>query len=226
MHNVSWTYNDPSYTVCGRLFPILFHNVPLRPGIFLSSLLEFLERSVKILCEPLPFLTTGISRKERQNFVWAYFSLDCYTAPGLFSTYKAQISHSGLHTRSKMTAFQRGDVWDLYVSLNSNFDTYVDTKSNDSGTKFRRSWGHMCNYCWKMLLNKKQSDFVQQHLHVKRCWTKSPQQTINRTVSTHDVRVFADLFWSLQFVPLDFERWEIGWKTTPWIAWFCPYSPY
>jgi len=37
----------------------------------------------------------------------------------------------------------------------------------------------MCKYCWKMLLNKKQSEFVQQ-----RCWTKSPQQTINRTVST------------------------------------------
>jgi len=42
----------------------------------------------------------------------------------------------------------------------------------------------VCNYCWKMLLNKKQSEFVQQHLHVKRCWTKSPQQRINRTVST------------------------------------------
>ena len=84
----------------------------------------------------------------------------------------------------KIKAFQREDVWDLYVSLNSNFNTYVDSNSNDSGTKFKRSWGHMCNHCWKMLLNKKLSKFVQQHLHVKRCWTKSPQQRINRTVST------------------------------------------
>jgi len=84
----------------------------------------------------------------------------------------------------KITAFQRGDVWDLYVSLNSDFNTYVDTHSNNSGTKFKCSWGHMCNYCWKMLLNKKQLEFVQQHLHVKRWWTKSPQQKINRTVST------------------------------------------
>jgi len=29
-----------------------------------------------------------------------------------------------------------------------------------------------------MLLNKKQSNFVQQHLHVKRCWTKSTQLLI------------------------------------------------
>jgi len=43
---------------------------------------------------------------------------------------------------------------------------------------------NMCNYCLEMLLNKKQSEFVRQHLHVKRCWTKLPQQRINRTVST------------------------------------------
>jgi len=34
--------------------------------------------------------------------------------------------------------------------------------------------------CW----TKRQSEFVEQHLHVKRCWTKSPQQRIHRTVST------------------------------------------
>jgi len=51
MHNVAWIYYDPSYIVCGRLFPKLFHNIPLRPGLFLSSVPEFLAKSVKILCE-------------------------------------------------------------------------------------------------------------------------------------------------------------------------------
>ena len=51
MHNVAWTYNDPNYIVCGRLFSTLFHNVPLRPDLFLSCIPEFLERSVKILCQ-------------------------------------------------------------------------------------------------------------------------------------------------------------------------------
>jgi len=49
---------------------------------------------------PLPFLHTGISRKERQKFESAYLSPDYYTARGLSSTSKAQISHSGLHNRS------------------------------------------------------------------------------------------------------------------------------
>jgi len=43
----------------------------------------------------------------------------------------------------KITTFQRGDVWDLYVSLNSNFYIYVDINSNDSDTKFERSWGYL-----------------------------------------------------------------------------------
>jgi len=36
--------------------------------------------------------------------------------------------------------FQRGDVWDLYVSLNGNFPTYVDINSPDSHSKFKRYW--------------------------------------------------------------------------------------
>ena len=76
-----------------------------------------------------------------------------------------------------MTVFQRGDVWDLYVFLNSNFNTYVHTNLNDSGTKFKLSWGHMCNYCWKMLLNKRQSKFVQKHL---------PWNLLNKIASTNN----------------------------------------
>ena len=45
MHNVAWNYTDPSYMVCGRLFSTLFHNTPLRHGLFLSCIPEFLERS-------------------------------------------------------------------------------------------------------------------------------------------------------------------------------------
>jgi len=51
MYNVVCTYNDPCYMVCGRLFSTLFHNIHLRPGLFLSFVPKFLERSVKILCE-------------------------------------------------------------------------------------------------------------------------------------------------------------------------------
>jgi len=149
MHNVAWTYNDPNYTVCGRLLSTLFHNVLLRPDLFLSCIPEFLERSVKILCQHIFHQITtpplASSRHPRPKCL-----IRDYT-PG---------------RKLKITAFQRGDVWDLYFSLNSNLNTYVDTNSNDSGTEFKRSWGHMCNYCWKMLLNKKQSEFVQQHLHV------------------------------------------------------------
>ena len=37
MHNVAWTYNDLNYIVCGRIFLILFHNIPLRPDLFLPQ---------------------------------------------------------------------------------------------------------------------------------------------------------------------------------------------
>jgi len=207
MHNVAWICDDPSYMVCGRISSTLFHNTPLWPGLFLSFIPEFLERSVKILCQHIfhQIITPPLasSRHQRPKYL-----IRDYT-PG---------------RKLKIKAFQRRDVWDLYVSLNSNFNTYVDTNSNDSCTKFKRSWGHMCNYCWKMLLNKKQSEFVHQHLHVKHCWTKPLNKESIAPFQRSDVRVFADLFWSLRLVPLDFQRWEICWKTNPWIAWFCPYS--
>jgi len=74
----------------------------------------------------------------------------------------------------KIAAFQRGDVSNLYVSLHSNFRINVDVISNHSDIKFKRSWVTCSQYCWRMLLKKKQSEFVQQRLHEKRCWTKSP----------------------------------------------------
>ena len=144
-----------------------FINMPLRPGLFLSCISEFLERSVKNLCQHIFHQITTPPVASPRHPRPKYLIRD-YT-PGL---------------KLKITEFQSGHVWYLYVWLNNNFDTYVDTNSNDSGTKFKHSWVHICNNCWKMLLNKKQSEFVQQHLHVKRCWTKSPQQRINRTVST------------------------------------------
>jgi len=79
----------------------------------------------------------------------------------------------------------------------------------------------------------------------KCCWTKSSWNLFNNIYYTwnvveqnrldkesiapfqrSDIPVFADLFWNLRLVPLDFQRWEICWKITLWIAWFCPYSPY
>ena len=35
--------------------------------------------------------------------------------------------------------------------------------------KFKRSWGLLEKRMLEKLLNKRQSEFVQQHLHVKRC---------------------------------------------------------
>jgi len=98
----------------------------------------------------------------------AYFPPDYYTASPRHPRPKYLIRDYTPGRKLKITAFQRGHVWDLYVWINSNFNTNVDTNSNDSCSKFKRSWGHMCNYCWKMLLNKKLLEFVQQHLHVKR----------------------------------------------------------
>jgi len=50
----------------------------------------------------------------------------------------------------------------------------------------------MCNYCWKMLFKKKQSEFVQQ-LNFLNKESIAPFQR-------SDVRVFADLFWTLRMV--------------------------
>jgi len=78
----------------------------------------------------------------------------------------------------------------------------------------------------------------------KCCWTKSSRNLFNNIYTWNvveqnrlnkesiapfqrsDVRVFADVFWSLRLVPLDFQHSEICWKTTPGIAWFFPYSSY
>jgi len=192
--------------VCGRLFSTLFHNIPFRPGLFLSCMPEFLERSVKNLCQHIFHqITTPSLASLRHPSPRPKYLIRDYT-PG---------------RKLKITAFQNWDAWDSYVSFNSNFHTYVDTNSNNSGTKFKRYWGHMRNYCWKMLLNKKQSEFVQQNFHAKHCWTKSPQQRINCTVSTQRrTRVcWVVLETSIGAVGLDFQRWETCWKTTPWIVW-------
>jgi len=90
--------------VCGRLFRTLFHNIPLRPGLFLSCMPEFLERSVKI-CFSI-FFTRLLHRP------WPLLDIQ---GPNIsFGT-------STPGRKLKIVAFQRGDVWDLYVWLNSNF---------------------------------------------------------------------------------------------------------
>ena len=41
---------------------------------------------------------------------------------------------------------------------------------------------------WEMMLNKKQSEFDQQRLNVKHCWSKLPSSRIDRTVATQGLR--------------------------------------
>jgi len=143
-------YTHPSYIVCGRLFWTLFIIPPSCLASSFPVYRNFSKGARKNLCQHVFHQITTPPLASPRHPRPKYDILD-YT-PG---------------RKLKITAFRRGDVWDLNVSLSSNFHTYVNINSNDSGTKFKRSWGHMCNYCWKMLLNKKQLEFVQQHLHVK-----------------------------------------------------------
>jgi len=166
-HNIAWTYDDPSHIVCGRLFSTLFHNVPLRPGLFLSCLRNFSKGAPKF-CVSIFFTRL----RHRPSPL-----LDIQGPNISFGTTQ-QVVNWRLQ-RFNVEMFEICMFHSTVISIHMLIQTRMILIQNSNVP------GVICviivgKCCW----TKKQSEFVQQHLHVKRCWTKSPQQRINRNVST------------------------------------------
>jgi len=195
--------------VCGRLFSTLFHNIPLRPGLFLSCIPEFLERSVKFCVSK--FFTRLLHRP------WPLLEIQ---GPNIsFGT-----THQVVNWRLKRFNVKMFEIC-MFHSTVILIHMLIQTRMI-------------------LVQNSNVPEVTCVIIVGKCCWTKSCRNLFNNIYTWNvvernrlnkesialfqrsDVRVFADLFWSLRLVPLDFQRWEICWKTTPRIAWFCPYSPY
>jgi len=181
------------------------------------------------LAWPLPFLCTGISRKERQKFCVSIFSTRLLHRPWpLLDIQGPNISFRTTHQvvnwrlqRFNVEMFEIFMFHSTVISIKMLIQTRMILVQNSNVP------GVTCviiveKCCWT-----KSSRNLFNNIYT---WNVVEQNRLNKEsiapFQRSDVRVFVDLFWSLRLVPLDFQRWEICWKTTLWIAWFCPYSFY